>query len=292
MKPFSCKQLVKNFIDQLFQLRSYMIEECLPKTVCEGFEHYKNLVKSETYKKSSPPEKIQIGKKFEYLRQMRNLRIYSWNGSRYDVNCLIGPMLNVFSENKTGFQQITCIKKANSYMQITFMGLMFRDMMSFSTPITLEKFAVSCGINEMEKTVFPYELYRDITELKEATQFPHYKAFTSSLKSSYSEKFLDELDKIVEEKLSKKVWVHVSQIIEYYNISDESLFILKNKKIIYGVEGQSLLAKSLHTSPKKYEDSKNNFTNKYHNMLQYLEDYNLNDVRLLEKGKIKLKKIL
>ena len=290
MEPESCKKLVKNFIDQLFRLRTHMIEDCLPKTVCDGFDHYKKLVKSDIFKKSSPQEKNQIGKKFEYLRQLRNLRIYSWNGSRYDLNCLIGPMLNVFSDNESGFQKMTCIKKANSYMQITFMGLVFRDMMNYSVPISLENFALSCGINDISKTIFPYELYSDILELTNATEFPHYKHFTSSLKSSYSEHFLVELDKIVEEKLSTKEWVQVIQILEYYNISEEKLFVLEGKKLVYTIEGQSLLVKSLHTSPKKYENSKNDFKNKYRNMLQYLEDYNLNDVRLLEKEKIKFKK--
>ena len=35
----------------------------------------------------------------------------------------------------------------------------------------------------------------------------------------------------------------------------------------------------------KYEDSKNNFEKNCQNMLVYLKYYNLNDVRLLEKGK-------
>ena len=45
------------------------------------------------------------------------------------------------------------------------------------------------------------------------------------------------------------------------------------------------LEKCLHTSPMKYEDSKNNFEKNCQNMLVYLKYYNLNDVRLLEKGK-------
>ena len=45
------------------------------------------------------------------------------------------------------------------------------------------------------------------------------------------------------------------------------------------------LVKALHTSPRKYEDSKRNFEKNCRNMLVYLKEYNLNDVRLLAKGK-------
>ena len=95
--------------------------------------------------------------------------------------------------------------------------------------------------SEMSKTVFPYELYSDVSMLKQATEFPHYKFFTSSLKSSYSEKFLDELAKIVEEKLNTQEWVHICQIIKYYNIGDVNLFALENNKMIYSNDGKVLL---------------------------------------------------
>ena len=246
MEPQSCKELVKNFIDKLFQFRSYMIEECLPKCLSDGFHHYQEIIKSENFKKSSPTEKIQINKKFDYLRQFRNLKCYAWNGSKYDMNCLVGPMINIFSANKSGFSKMSCIKKANSYMQISYMGLIFRDMMNYSAPISLENFAKSCGITEIAKTIFPYELYAEVSELKNATQFPHYKHFTSSLKFTFNEIYFKELADTIEEKFCKSEWDQVRQIFEYYNIEyDEILFKFEDNKLKFGPEGDIILRKTV-----------------------------------------------
>ena len=246
MEPQSCKELVQNFIDKLFQFRTYMIEECLPKCLSDGFNHYQEMVKSEDFKKSSPMQKIKVQKKFQYLRQFRDLKCYAWNGSKYDVNCLVGPMLNIFSRNKTGFRSMSCIKKANSYMQISYMGVIFRDMMNFSAPISLDNFAKSCGITEISKTIFPYELYTEVSELENATEFPHYKNFISSLKSSFTDNYLKEFADVIEEKFCKKEWLEVSQIFEYYNIEyDEILFQFEGHELTYGYEGALILSKIL-----------------------------------------------
>ena len=58
-----------------------------------------------------------------------------------DIPVLLGPLLQLFSENFTLFKNMSCIKNGSSYMQIQYGNLVFRDMINFSAPMSLGKWA-------------------------------------------------------------------------------------------------------------------------------------------------------
>ena len=149
--------------------------------------------------------------------------------------------------------------------------------------MSLDDFAKSCQIENISKSIFCYEKYRSIDEMKQDSTFPEYSAFKSSLrtrkKDSWEESFFD----VVNTKLAAGAFHTVMEIAQYYGFEFDKLSMhckIENMELKSSSESStSFLLDVLHTCPKSYEVSKEYFNTKCTNMLQYLEEYNLLDVR-------------
>ena len=96
--------------------------------------------------------------------------------------CISSLLHKYCKENKVKFE---CLKKGTKYLRITLSRedrmLDFPDVLSYSSPCTLEKFLRQWGASAT-KSVFPYQKYSSIEEMRADTEFPKYEEFYSSLK--------------------------------------------------------------------------------------------------------------
>ena len=65
-----------------------------------------------------------------------------------------------------------------------------------------EKFAESCKVENITKAIFPYEKYSTIEEILQATSFPPYEDFLTSIWIP-SMKLVDEFEQVINEELEK-----------------------------------------------------------------------------------------
>jgi len=281
MDPESLREMVEKFVLGLEDIQTKMVLQ-LPGSISEGYTKYLNKVRSKDFKAMSPSDKSIINQKCAFLRKLLSLRVYGWNSERYDLPLLVGPMLEIFSRDKKKFQQLHTIKRGTGLMEMCFGNLIFRDFMNFSPPISLENFAISCGIKDISKSIFPYELYKNIYNIKNDINFPHYTKFKSALQKPFQMKFLEELSDIFGSKLATGEWLDLQCLELYYGMSSATDHVMvEGTKLIFSENASIFFKEFLHTSPAKYEISKMDFETKFNNMAEYLAEYNLLDVRLL-----------
>ena len=91
-------------------------------------------------------------------------------------------------------------------MQLQYDLFSFRDFMNYTSPMSLSAFCKSCGIEEISKSIFPYELYDDVQQLRDATEFPDYKYFLSSLGKKFNADYILELKEIAKTKFESGQW--------------------------------------------------------------------------------------
>ena len=284
MDPFELKTMMQKLLSSLTFLREDMLNY-IPESVIKGQKEYQKLVSDKEFKKL-PVEEQRIGReKLRYLNDCLKLRIYSWNGERYDNNVVWAPFMDMLQYNSDAFSKIHIIRRGTGIMEFTYGTFCFRDFLNFSTPMTLEKFAASQFSNdktkEIQKTTFPYELYSDISELKTIREFPGYPHFISSLCVG-DKKYKNELIKICNSQFEAENWKSEEDIQSFFQFSRELKFIFGNGRLIDVVTtDDSDITSVLHTCPVKYFKSKEIFDNRCENMSDYLRLYNLNDVILL-----------
>ena len=122
MKPSSLKKLIEEFWEYLEETRKRM-HTLLPETIHTGYMTLLDFRKTELFKKATPEQKALINKKIEILRKIRTLRVYAWNGARYDSNLIVSPLVEYFSKNEEKFSNMSVIKKNSGYMHIAYDGI-------------------------------------------------------------------------------------------------------------------------------------------------------------------------
>ncbi|CAG5096500.1 Oidioi.mRNA.OKI2018_I69.XSR.g14647.t1.cds [Oikopleura dioica] len=186
------------------------MESFLPPSIIKGIEYYKDeLGVKERRLKHTFDEIGVMRKKLQYLKDFTKLRIYAWNGEKYDLN-VIYPMLASVLYEFVGqkSKDIYPIKRGGGYMMLDAAGLSFRDFMNLSGPMKLEKLANSCGLDSKEysKGCFPYEWYTKVEHLYAAKNFPAYPCFYSTLESgaaSKAETYATKMNEIIVERCAE-----------------------------------------------------------------------------------------
>ena len=120
---------------------------------------------------------------------------------------------------------------------------------------SLSRFVNDWGIKE-NKSIYPYDLFKSIAEIKECRTFPKYKEFISQLGNPN----------------------YVENLSTYMTLSEE------DKKELN--DNEDIEIKKLHICPKTYLQRKHEFNEKiaigeYSSFLDYLKAYNINDTKIL-----------
>ena len=193
--------IIKEFVTVLTDLQQQMVQ-MLPDSIQKGIKKYFDLMTSADYKGYSPDARNNVLSKVRILRGILSLKIYSWNGEKYDLNVLMSPLIDAFSQNEKLFKKMHVIKRGTGLMELRFGYLIFRDFLNYSSPMSLDDFAQSCGLTEISKTVFPYEKWANTDDIVKCTIFPPYIDFKTCMQKSWDSQFAREFYSIVNSKLS------------------------------------------------------------------------------------------
>ena len=138
MSKISLKKMVEEFVDQMEQSQKEMAK-LLPKSIEAGMESYSKMVNQREFKKLAPDVKSVAYRKLSYLRNILRLPVYSWNGEKYDLNVLLGPLIEAFARNEKQFKRMNVIKRGTSFMEIQYGLITMRDFLNYTSPMKLCK---------------------------------------------------------------------------------------------------------------------------------------------------------
>ena len=282
MDPIEVRPMMEEFLTTLTFMHAEMLEH-IPESIIKKEKGLRKIVKSKDFKNYSVADQSRIRNQHNYLADCLKLRVISWNGERYDNNVVWAPLLDILQYCPEKFDRMSIIRRGTGIMQFEYGELLFRDFLNYSCPMSLDKFALSCGIESVSKTTFPYEYYHDIAELRNVTKFPPYSAFQSSL-GKVAGNFSKELVTIINENLENGKWKDVEDVKKYFEFSFDFALVEKDGRVEEVISREDEpLANLLHTSPAKFFNSKEQFATSCQTMSDYLRLYNLNDVILLEE---------
>ena len=282
MDPIEVRPMMEEFLTTLTFMQMEMLDY-IPDSIINKEKELRKIVKSKEFKNYPVAYQTKIRKQHNYLASCLKLRIISWNGERYDNNVVWAPLLDILQYCPEKFDRMSIIRRGTGIMQFQYGDLLFRDFLNYSCPMSLDKFAQSCGIESVAKTTFPYECYQDIAELRLITEFPPYSAFQSSLGKTAGN-FSNELVSVINENFEKGKWNNIEDVKKYFNFSFDFSLVEKDGRVEEVIpNGELPFASLLHTSPAKFFNSKEQFATSCRTMSDYLRLYNLNDVILLEE---------
>ena len=126
---------------------------------------------------------------------------------------------------------------------------MFNDILNYLSPCDLAGFLRMTG-SPTQKNVFPYQHYKSVKELKEATEFPEIYAFFSDLKSGLtcSQSEYESAKEMFENRINlpddhDDKWSSMLDYLEFYNNSDVIPLIHSIKRwfevfeSVFGIDG-------------------------------------------------------
>ena len=82
MSPEALIDLLKEFVTVIRKLRQQMLE-LLPASLLEGVEKYTKITSHKDFRFLRPIHKTKARHKLEFLRNLRKLNLYSWNGEKF-----------------------------------------------------------------------------------------------------------------------------------------------------------------------------------------------------------------
>lgn len=201
--------MVVKFINYLAYERKVMIKT-VPECIKEGIHKYEYILNdAEVKSKFGVREQENFRSKLHYLREYMKLKVYSWNGERYDLPMLFPMIISVlhsFGQKdgekmaKTGGPDVNIIKRGVGYMLVEAHGISFRDFLNYTSPMTLDKLARSCDLDvaKFSKGCWPYEHFTTIEQCEKSEQFTAYPFYRSSMYIK-SGKFATELNEMIEQ---------------------------------------------------------------------------------------------
>ena len=100
--------------------------------------------------------------------------------ARYDLTILAPYLLPELQER---YGKVNILKKDNDYLSVSCEDFVFKDILKFSSPVSLSTYLKQNNIKET-KTIFPYTAFSSIEEMEAQIEFPPHEAFYSDLKGS------------------------------------------------------------------------------------------------------------
>ena len=82
---------------------------------------------------------------------------------------------------KNGEPNPSILKRGSKYFTIETSRFIFNDTLNFTSPCSLSNYLKQWKIQET-KSIFPYQFFASVEDLKKCTEFPGQLAFYSSLK--------------------------------------------------------------------------------------------------------------
>lgn len=275
--------LIREFLKKMneLQLRHY---ERIPDAIKEALFEYKELIKQGNL---SVLEKTAVVQRLYYLKSLCDLKVIGFNSSGYDLPCLFNLIVEVVGPSK-----VKVIKKGNSIFDMRIDQLCFRDCMNYCGPISLAKFAKIFNL-PIAKSIFPYEYFGSIQEIRDQKTWPNYSAFASSLPKK-CQNYLTEVGSILQQKEKYNI-ATLEELFNEFEFPCESYSAQTLTSTFLpelSISQQASIKQYFAISPIDYLNQKIAFSDsisssRYKNFESYLVEYNLLDCDLLTQSLIK-----
>ena len=276
------QELLSDFTNHLKKLHMELSVN-LPSVITDSIEKIRDILDQdkaslETTGKSilSVARKSKFQQSYSYLRTFLKLRVLGYNSERYDLCLLLPGLIELW-----GPENIEVIKRGNGFMMLDTDLFRYLDVLNYLAGGRLADFARSWGA-EVEKGLYPYELYKTIEDAKNAVQWPNYKYFNNSLAYKNVPNFIEELElgfKKVSHRVSLTEFSEQFSCPEILDQSPDGVSFPEN--LVF-----ENLDRRFVTSPIDYCEAWEQFEfliscDQIHNMFDFLQYYNDNDSKIL-----------
>ena len=177
---------------------------------------------------ANSPKLGQLKKMWKKLSTYDILNCYGYNSSAYDMKILFKLMLQSLERKKvikpTYDGGLKLMKKGSKYFSVKFGNIHMKDLMNFSTPMSLSKYLTTWTDTET-KLLYPYEHFKTVAEIRACTVFPKYEDFNSTLTGMCDhQQYMDakrEFDRRMDLPAGHEDrWTSFEDYLKWYNISD------------------------------------------------------------------------
>ena len=177
MDPTEETRLIKCFIDELLILHQKKFQS-LPQWIGDAQNWIEDQKRQLKERRAKWNEFLELTRYKRELTKFERLDVFGYNSSKFDIPCIAAPLF-YYLRVKCG--KVVPLKKMTSYMSIATDQLCFKDALRFTSPCSYDKFVKQWGATTV-KSLWPYSLYTDIQEMKQAKKFPPRSAFKSELR--------------------------------------------------------------------------------------------------------------
>ena len=232
-----------------------------------------------------------------YLRNLFALKVVTFNGERFDVPIIFPALLKLWnlksSTNK--FDPLSVVRRGLGIMTVEFRQIRFVDVRNFFPSGNLDKFGKIFKVEDV-KLCFPYEEYKNIEELKQATEWPPFSAFGSTI-SCYNDisKMKDRL-KIAFLKAHEFFQISCMDFFDQLDIYEAFTNFTPTSEFPENLVFSNLATQIFSTDPVLYVESWIKFEElkilgECENMFDYIRIYNAIDTKVTTAAFTKMVKL-
>ena len=209
------QKLVNEFMTYLVELQAEMQ---VPDEIVDALDKMEEEIDSMDH----GPKRSNISRLRSHLKKYTELNTYGFNSSRFDLQALVGGIVQFASNNKL---EIQTLKKGAKYITLQVGEIVFKDTLNYTSPCSLDKFLRQWKAPEA-KGIFPHGYFPSIESIRECVVFPPKSAFFSRLKQTgptdedyeKAKSLYESRIELPEDHLDK--WNNFSDYLKWYNCQD------------------------------------------------------------------------
>ena len=214
------EEIAKEFLDFCLGQKSIML---IDDNLSNGITKLYKILSEKNYDNID----ISVEELHELQSSMKSyteLVVFGFNSSKYDLNILFKYLLKSVSDFDYKNKAVRVLKKNMKYFSIHMSGLHFKDLLNFSSPMTLDKY-LKTWTNDQAKLVYPYEFFDSIENIRACKTFPPAEVFRTTLKGDIDMAIYDKCKLEFERRVALPVdnsekWQSFECYLKYYNLSD------------------------------------------------------------------------
>ena len=194
-RPDAGIAMIGDLVNHLFQIEEELYKS-IPKEIFEAINKLKDEIEASKFNKTKARKRSQLRELKKYLTLCCfgfnsgelgiDYTVYlSYHIGKYDIPTMVSLLYGHCSRNEIRF---STIKKGTKYLYLDMIKtddrekvISLKDCLNYTSPCSLDKYCKQWGAT-LQKSLFPYTLYGSIEEMVQATEFPKYEDFYSSLK--------------------------------------------------------------------------------------------------------------
>ncbi len=146
------------------------------RTLPEALEDANNLIQIDIFEETERLRGLNLDKS-PFLTDLKNiesklktyamLNVFGYNSSKYDLQILMQYILKALEEREIGTNTaVRLLKKGQAYFSVDFQDIVFKDLMSFTSPMSLDKYMRTWLGYSAKLVSYIFKLYYNIILFK------------------------------------------------------------------------------------------------------------------------------